>query len=56
MSSATKNLLAIAELDIAAVWKAHTDEDSGEKKTLLDASNRRLVEFFGEAWNQSISR
>ena len=53
MSSATKNLLAIAELDIAAVWKAHTDEDSGEKKTLLDASNRRLVEFFGEAWNQS---
>ncbi len=53
MSSATKNLLAIAELNIAAVWKAHTDEDSGEKKTLLDASNRRLDEFFGEAWNQS---
>jgi predicted ATP-dependent endonuclease of OLD family len=53
MSSATRNLLAIAELNIATVWDAHTDEDSGEKKTLLDASNRRLDAFFGEAWNQS---
>jgi hypothetical protein len=53
MSSATKNLLAIAGLNIAAVWDAHTRDDSGEKKTLLDAANRRLDEFFGEAWNQS---
>lgn len=53
MTSATRHLLAIAELDIADVWEAHTDGDSGEKRTLLDASNRRLDEFFGESWNQS---
>lgn len=53
MPSAIRNLLAIAQVNIAAVWKAHTDEDSGEKRTLLDAANRRLDEFFGQAWNQS---
>lgn len=53
MSSATRNLLTIAKLDIGAVWLAHTDQDSGEQKTMLDASNRRLDKFFGEAWNQS---
>ena len=47
------NLLAIADVNITDVWKAHTAEDSGEKKTLQDAANRRLDEFFGEAWNQS---
>ncbi|QYJ03112.1 AAA family ATPase [Nocardioides panacisoli] len=53
MPSAIRNLLAIAEVNIAAVWNAHTDEDSGEKRTQLDAANRRLDEFFGQAWNQS---
>lgn len=53
MSSATKNLLAIAKVNIAAVWEAYTNGDSGEKRTLLDIGNRRLDEFFGEAWNQS---
>ena len=53
MPSAIENLLAIAEVDIAAVWSAHADQDSGEKKTLLDLGNRRLDTFFGQAWNQS---
>lgn len=53
MSSATKNLLTIASVDIATVWQAHSNEDSAAKRTLLDAGNRRLDEFFGEAWNQS---
>ena len=53
MSSAIRNLLLIADVEIAAVWQAHSDEDSGEKKTLLDAGNARLDGFFGQAWNQS---
>lgn len=53
MPSAIENFLTIADVDIAAVWDAHAAGDSGEKKTLLDAGNRRLDEFFGEAWNQS---
>lgn len=53
MSSATRNLLTIAGVDIAEVWQAHSNEDSGAKRTMLDAANRRLDEFFGEAWNQS---
>ncbi|ROR91817.1 putative AbiEii toxin of type IV toxin-antitoxin system [Nocardioides aurantiacus] len=53
MPSAVANLLAVAGVDITAVWRAHSDQDSGEKKTLLDLGNRRLDSFFGQAWNQS---
>jgi hypothetical protein len=53
MPSAVENLLAVAEVDIAAVWRAYQNEDSGEKRTQLDAGNRRLNDFFGQAWNQS---
>lgn len=53
MPSAIKNLLAVAAVDIEAVWRAHQSEDSGEKRTQLAAGNRRLDEFFGQAWNQS---
>lgn len=51
--SAIENLLAVAGVDVDSVWRAHQSGDSGEKRTQLDTGNRRLDDFFGQAWNQS---
>lgn len=50
---ALQNILTIAEIEPSALWQVHADGDSGERQTMLDNGNKRLDEFFGQAWNQS---
>lgn len=47
------NLLRIARISLPALEQASRVSDVGQIETIVDAGNRRLLEFFSQAWNQS---
>lgn len=50
---AVHSLLRIAQVDVAELWRAYADSDSGEVQTILANGNERMDAFFGQTWNQS---
>ncbi|WP_161606020.1 AAA family ATPase [Microlunatus speluncae] len=50
---AVKNLLNVAGISPAQLWRAYAQADSGEVQTILGNGNEKLDEFFGQSWNQS---
>jgi predicted ATPase len=53
LKPAIRNILKIAGLDPAELWRAHAAEDTGEIETLIAAANAKLDLFFTQSWNQS---
>lgn len=53
MPAALSNLAVMAELDLAALWRAMSSGDEGERETLIDAANQILATKFAAAWKQS---
>lgn len=49
-SEALKNLLSLAQLDLAAVIEAVDRERPGDRRALLDEANDRLHDIFSKAW------
>lgn len=51
--AALSNLAVMAELDLAALWRAMSTGDEGERETLILAANQVLATKFAAAWKQS---
>ncbi|GAB3608347.1 hypothetical protein GCM10027414_04720 [Humibacter ginsengiterrae] len=51
--SALANVAAMAELDLAKLWRAMNSGDEGERETLINEANGVLEEKFAAAWKQS---
>ena len=53
LAPALRNLVAIAELDIARLWLYIDRGDGSSIESTIAQANIRLREFFSQAWNQS---
>lgn len=51
--AALNNLAVMAELDLAALWRAMATDDEGERETLIVAANQVLATKFAASWKQS---
>ena len=51
--AALNNLAVMAELDLAALWRAMATGDEGERETLIVTANQVLATKFAAAWKQS---
>lgn len=50
---ALRDLLRIAGVTLAELWQHTANGDTSSRESLLEVGNARLLEFFGQAWNQS---
>lgn len=47
------NLVAMAGLDLRALWATYEAQDEGERDTLVERANQTLAAKFDRIWNQS---
>ena len=51
--AALRNIAAMAELSLDALWATLTNGDEGARETLIELANQTLQTKFSEVWNQS---